>query len=93
MDRRKIEQVTASLAVILLFCMTFIGILVIGDGFFSWDIFPPEIEKILAFIMASCAVIIFSSVLVNVMLNLSIIAINSDIFLRNHDSQEKKHTK
>jgi hypothetical protein len=90
MDRRKIENVTASLAVLLLFIMTFIGILLMGDLFFNWDIFSPEVEKLIAFSLASCSVIIFSSVLVNVMLNLSIIAINTDDFLEMYERNQRK---
>lgn len=90
MDRRKIENITASLAVLLLFAMTFDGILLMGDLFFNWDIFSPEVEKLIAFSMASCSVIIFSSVLVNVMLNLSIIAINSDELLEAHERNNPK---
>ncbi len=90
MDRRKIENITASLAVLLLFAMSFIGILFLGDAFFNWDIFSPEVEKLIGFAMASCAVIIFSSVLVNVMLNLSIIALNSDEFLENYERPQRK---
>lgn len=79
MDRHKIEELTASLAVILLFFLTISGILFIGDMFFDWDLFPPNIEKVLGFILLSTLVIIISSVLVNIMINVSIIAINSDV--------------
>lgn len=85
MDKRKIENLTASLAVVLLFVMTFTGILFIGDMVFNWDIFPPDVEKVIGFAMGSCGVIIFSSILVNVMLNLSIIADNSTDFLEHHE--------
>ena len=78
MDKRKIEQFTASLAVLLLFIMSIGVIIFFGDQFFNWDIFPPHIEKILGFIMASTVVLIISSVLVNLMLNIGIIAMNSD---------------
>lgn len=78
MDRRKIEQLTASLAVFLLFFITIGVILAIANTAFMWDIFPPDIEKVLWFIFASCIAIIISAVLVNVMLNLSIIALNSE---------------
>ena len=81
MDRRKIESITASLAVILLFVMTFGGILFMGDQFFDWDIFTPQVEKVIGFILVSMLAIIVSSVLVNIMLNISIIAINTDIYL------------
>lgn len=90
MDRRKIENITASLATLLLFFMTFIGILLMGDLFFNWDIFSPEVEKLIGFAMASCSVIIFSSVLVNVMLNISIVAINSDDFLEIYERNQRK---
>lgn len=88
MDRRKIENITASLAVMLLFIMTVGGILFAADQFFNWDIFPPDIERVLGFMMVSMLAIIISSVLVNVMINLSIIALNSD-YLVNREKQPK----
>lgn len=91
MDRRKIESVTASLAVFLLFFITIGAILAIANWIFEWDIFPPDIEKFLWFILVSCTAVILSCVLVNVMLNLSILAINSDILVKKltKESQEK----
>lgn len=89
MDRRRIEQITAALAVSLLFIMTIGAILAIANAMFNWDIFPPNVEKVLWFLLASLLAIIVSSVLVNVMINLSIIALNSERLL-NHkkDSYE-----
>jgi drug/metabolite transporter (DMT)-like permease len=84
MDRRLIEKTTASIAVVLLFFITTVGILFMADQFFNWDIFPPDVEKILGFVMVSTICIIVSSVLVNIMLNLSIIAINSDLMAKKH---------
>lgn len=81
MDRRKIEQFTASLAVMLLFVITIGSIIFFADQFFRWDIFPPHVETFLGFLLVSCIAVIFSSVLVNVMLNLSLLAINSDLFI------------
>lgn len=78
MDRRKIEQITASLAVTLLFVATVGAILAIANGVFSWNIFPPSIQKLVWFIFGSCIVIVISSVMVNIMINISIIAINSE---------------
>lgn len=79
MDRRKIEGITASLAVYLLFFMTIGAILFAADQTFGWDLFPRNIEKVLGFVLVSTIAVIVSSVLVNVMINVSIIAINSDI--------------
>lgn len=78
MDRKKIEQITASLAVMLLFVATLGVILAIANGVFNWNIFPPGIEKLIWFIFGSCIIIVISSVLVNIMINISIIAINSE---------------
>lgn len=78
MDRRKIESFTASLAVFLLLFITVGSIIAIANTIFNWDIFPPDLEKILWFILASCVAVMVSSVLVNVMINISIIAINSE---------------
>lgn len=88
MDRRKVERLTASLAVVLLLILTLGGILFFADLFFNWDIFPPDIERVLGFVLVSMLVIIISSVLVNIMLNLSIIALNSDR-LTHKNSDEK----
>lgn len=88
MDRRKIEQFTASLAVFLLFFITVGIIIFFADQFFSWDIFPPRIETFLGFLLVSCIAIILSSVLVNVMLNLSLIAINTDLFLEQRSNKK-----
>lgn len=83
MDRRKIEHITTALAVSLLFIMTIGAILAIANTMFNWDIFPPNVEKVLWFLLASLLAIIVSSVLVNVMINLSIIALNSERLLNN----------
>jgi drug/metabolite transporter (DMT)-like permease len=87
MDRRWLEKTTASLAVILLFFLTFATILAVANLIFEWDIFPPGVEKFLYFILASCVAIIISSVLVNVMINLSMLASNSERLL--HDKKEE----
>lgn len=78
MNRKKVENITATLAISLLFVMTIGAILTTADLMFNWDIFPPDIEKVLWFILASLMAIIISSVLVNVMINLSIISQNSE---------------
>lgn len=78
MDRRKIEHFTASLAIILLFVNTIGAILAAANIFFNWDLFPPYIEKFIWFIFVSFLSIIVSSVLVNIMINIGIIAANSE---------------
>lgn len=78
MDRRKIEKVTASIAVLLLLITTVGAILAAANGFFQWDLFPPQVEKAIWFIFVSFLAIIVSSVLVNIMINISIIALNSE---------------
>lgn len=87
-DRRKIEKITASIAVTLLFFITVIAILAVANFIFKWDIFPPDIEKVLWFVVGSCVAVIFSSVLVNIMINLSILAINSDKKVLKSDKNE-----
>lgn len=91
MDRRKLEQTTVTIAITLLFVMTLGLILLIADQFWMWDLFPANVEQVLGFIMAAFGIVIFSSVLVNIMLNLSIIAINSELYIRSH--KEKKDGK
>ena len=84
MDRRQIEHITASLAVVLLFFMTIGALLFSADLFFGWDIFSPDVEKVLGFILVAMLAVIVSSVLVNVMINLSIIALNSETLVKHH---------
>jgi hypothetical protein len=74
MDKLKLEQLTSSIAVTFLSLLTVGGIILLADTIFGWDIFPPDIEKALSFIMLSLGFIIFSSVIVNIMLNVSLIA-------------------
>jgi hypothetical protein len=74
MDKLKLERLTSSIAVTFLSILTVGGIILLADSIFGWDIFPPDLEKALAFIMVSLGFIIFSSVIVNIMLNVSIIA-------------------
>lgn len=81
-DRKKIEQVTASIAVFLLAFITIGAILFTADMFFNWDIFPPDVEKVLGFLLLSTLVLIFSSVLINVIINVSIIAINTEELIK-----------
>lgn len=88
MDRRKIEEFTASLAVGLLFTTTIGGVLTIADLIFEWDLFPESIDKFLWFILASFIAIIFTTVLVNVMLNLSILAQNSEVLSGKHKDKK-----
>ncbi len=97
LDRRAIEQFTASLAVFLLTTVTVGFITFIGDQMFGWDLFPPALEKTLGFMMVAAVIIIFSSVLVNVMINISLIALNSDVIVdklsksKNHEHEPKNH--
>lgn len=77
MSRTVLEKFTASLVVILTTAISLGLILVIANGIFSWDIFPPFTEKVLYFIGASGIVVILASTLVNIMLNISRLADNS----------------
>lgn len=74
MSRTALEKLTASLVVILTTVLSLGAILLIANGIFSWDIFPPFTEKILYFIGASGLVIIIAATLVNIMLNISRLA-------------------
>lgn len=88
MNKQKIEQATASLAITFLTIATIAVILLIADQFFNWDLFPPSFETALGFILVSMGLIIFSSVIVNIMLNISLIAATLQEFT--HDRRTKK---
>lgn len=72
--RNGLEKMTASLAVILLTLMVFVVTLAMSNTIFNWDLFPPEIEKVGSVFMVSSALIIFSSVIINIMVNIGRIA-------------------
>ena len=85
MNRDQIEKITASLAVTFLGLVTLGLIIFLADTIFNWDIFPPNVEKALGFILISMIFIIASAVIVNIMINLSIIAEAAKRFLSKPD--------
>jgi hypothetical protein len=90
MNKQKIEQATASLAITFLSVSTIAVILLIADQIFSWDLFPPSLEKALGFILVSMGLIIFSSVIVNIMLNISLIATTLQEMLYDRHAKKSK---
>lgn len=74
LSRVFLERITAGLVVTLTSVLAFGTILMIANGIFSWDIFPPFTEKILYFIGASSLVVIMAGTLINIMLNVSRLA-------------------
>ena len=74
MSRSLLEKITASLVVSLVSVLALGMILLIANGIFSWDIFPPFFEKILYFLGASMFVLIVAATLINIMLNISRLA-------------------
>lgn len=74
MSRSLLEKMTASLVISLTTVLAFGMILLIANGIFSWDIFPPFFEKILYFLGASLFVLIVAATLINIMLNISRLA-------------------
>lgn len=63
------------LAVTILGAMTLLLILYTADEVFLWDIFPPNFERIIIFVMGSLGIILGACVIVSIMINFSIIAI------------------
>ena len=88
MNKLRLEQLTSSIAVTFLSILTAGGIILLADTIFGWNIFPPDVEKALSFIMLSLGFIIFSSVIVNIMLNIGIVA-STLRELANHKKNEK----
>lgn len=73
-DRIKLEKLTTSLAVTLLGTMVIVLTLVTANYSFAWDLFPPSLEKAGIVIIISSFLVIFSSVIINIMLNIGRIA-------------------
>jgi hypothetical protein len=61
--------------------MVIVLTLVAANGIFRWDLFPPEVEKVGGLIMVTAFLVIVSSVVINIMVNIGRIA----------DHIEKKH--
>ncbi|KKT31894.1 MAG: hypothetical protein UX04_C0003G0088 [Microgenomates group bacterium GW2011_GWF2_45_18] len=59
------------MVVLLVTVLTLGTILMFANLIFSWDLFPPFMEKILGFIAISMLLIIIAGTLINIMLNLS----------------------
>ncbi len=74
MRKTSIEQLTTSLALILLLITTTGTILLMADLFFKLDIFNSIQEKALGFVLVSMFLVIVSSVVINIMINIGIIA-------------------
>lgn len=74
MKRDVLEKLTASMVIIFTTVFATGIILVMANLIFEWDIFPPFMEKILAFIATSLFVIILSAAVINIMLNISRLA-------------------
>ncbi|HAU98880.1 MAG TPA: hypothetical protein DCW55_01470 [Candidatus Pacebacteria bacterium] len=71
MSKKLLEQITSSMVVLLVTVLTLGTILMFANLIFSWDLFPPFMEKILGFIAISMLLIIIAGTLINIMLNLS----------------------
>lgn len=74
MSRSQLEKITASLAVTFLAIVTLGTIILLADQLFSWDIFTNKVETALGFILLSLVMVIASSVVVNIMLNIASLA-------------------
>lgn len=89
MNKTSLEKLTSSIAVSFLSILTVGAIILIADLIFQWNIFSPPVEKALSFIMISLGFIIFSSVIVNIMINISIIAASFTEFIQSHEKGNK----
>ena len=76
MNRKQIESITASVAVILITFGTLGSLLFSGDQFFNWDLFTPLQEKRIGFALVSTIGIVVATTLINIIMNLSMIADN-----------------
>lgn len=74
MKRELLERLTASLVVVLTTVFAVGLILIVANGIFQWDIFTPFVEKILYFLAVTTLIIIMSSTLINIMINISRLA-------------------
>lgn len=73
-DRNKIEKLTVSLSITLLTLMVLVLSLTAANYIFGWDLFPEEIEKVGGVFILSSFLVIFSSVIINIMVNIGRIA-------------------
>lgn len=74
MNRTLLEEITASLVVFLVTVFAVGAILVVANGMFQWDLFPPSIEKVLYFFGLVVLIVTVAAAVINVMLNISRLA-------------------
>jgi len=92
LTRSLLERITSSLVISLTSIVAFGAILLIADGIFAWDVFPPEVSLALYFIGASCLVIIMAATLINVMLNISRLSESVGILVADKTKRSSKNT-
>ncbi len=73
-SRAKLEKATASVAVVFLVGMVGVVTLIIANYALSWNLFSDVVERVGAVVVGAWFLMIISSVVINMMLNLGRIA-------------------
>ena len=84
-NRRKIETICILLSFTLVIIITVLGILAFADEIFRWDILPINMERIMALLFASIAMVIGASFVISLMINFSLISISLEKFSENFE--------
>lgn len=73
-NRIWLEKITTSLAVVLLGFLVVALTMAVANEVFQWDLFPIAVEKAAIVLIACCFLLIVSSVIINIMINIGRIA-------------------
>jgi len=89
LNLKKIEKTCIVLSFIFVLLLSLLGIIAIADGLFKWDILPDNLQKIATLAMLTMGVVVFSSFLISLMINLSRISANLESIAENMDELKK----
>ena len=89
-NRRKIESLCINISFVLILLISFLGVLGIADGLFGWDIFSDYMEKLITLFMLTVGIVIASSFLLVLMINLSLISVNIEKIRVNLEEKKDK---
>ncbi len=76
-NRRQIESIATFIATYLLLLLLILWVLYRADDYFQWDIIPNDLQRFIErFLITSIGGVVFISVVISLLINLSLLSIN-----------------
>lgn len=82
-NKKSLESTTIAIGLITIYISVIAITLSIADVVFSWDIFTPQVQKFMYVVVAFLGLLVMSSFILNLMINMSMISANLDYIARN----------